>query len=487
MKKKTKMLLAVIVLAIAAARVWFFVLRTKTFDLNPYINVSYEGYSEDAVASFSVDTEALAAEIQSDGKEADDEKLAKLAEVLAVIVCNPESIEGVSNGQELEVTVSYDKDLAKSLGYRFTGLTKKFTAEGLEEKTPIDPFDAAVFGPEGTVLAYFEGSSPLVELVLENNAEAGDPLEMVVYQADRTRELSKGDKVTITASFSEAFDTAGYKLTSTETTLTVDGVESFVSNIEELSLESRAELLLKLTDVFNAEIQGYVELILADGNDVALGSSYAECYGSPVFAENGSAVVTNSWGSDVLAVIPFTTDINDAEFSWWANEHYDEPTVKTFAGVSGYCVVRDLMLDINGNVIISDSLYVEMSDLFEDKAAMVEEIMAKYGDEGIVITYEPAEEETEEESSVEESFAEESSEEETTEEPAFEDETAEETAAEEVTVEETTAEAVSEEETGTEEILTEAAADETTAAAQLLSETTADSAAETEEETTAKD
>lgn len=206
-------------------------------DMEDYISVSYTGYNGNGTAVFDFDYVNFEYEIMSQWKD-DDKSFTKLAELTALettINCDPATIEGLSNGDKITVTMTYDKEKAKELGYSFTGTSKTFTVEGLNDAIMIDPFDESVFGKGKIVDAGFDGIAPKVWYGIYNQAPRdykyiNDPISGVTYEVDKYENLKNGDVVTVTATLSDEWINKGYALSRTEITVTVEGHDTYVTD-----------------------------------------------------------------------------------------------------------------------------------------------------------------------------------------------------------------------------------------------------------------
>ena len=137
--------------------------------------------------------------------------------------------DGLSNGDEITVTILYDDDLLDGYDYQLvqkSGDKWKVTVDGLEEAQKVDLFD-------GISLEYESDGSCSVTGGYDN----------ITYTLSKNRGLKNGDTVTITASYEgdeaslEEFCIQSYGMIPESDTCeyTVDGLEEYPSSPEEIS------------------------------------------------------------------------------------------------------------------------------------------------------------------------------------------------------------------------------------------------------------
>ncbi len=89
----------------------------------------------------------------------------------------------------------------------------------------------------------YEGTSPMAGISIENKCGDGQAQRFVEYVPDKTYDIRNGDTITITAS-------QGYVLREEQTQITVEGSESYVSDLAGLNEEDRKNVETKLNDLF---------------------------------------------------------------------------------------------------------------------------------------------------------------------------------------------------------------------------------------------
>ena len=347
-------------------------------DLAPYLSVRYSGYNGNGTAHVDFDFADFEYGIMSGWKGGNNlEKLSELTAVEMTITYKADVSEGLRNGDKITVKINLDEELARKYGYRFTGLEKKFTVEGLDEAVMIDPFD------EEHLQISVNGVSPFVDMEILYIGSRTEPHAHITYKADKQYNLKNGDTVTITATMSEKYTKKGYMLTRSEMVVKVEGLQSYITDVAALSKQDVAGLRDKMDTYFSKTIaEDYVNLAVGGKEYYLRGKDIADI-GELTFMDNGYSVVQNGWGVTAVVIIPFQVDVNGVRFAWWNGDYYSEPLVKNFEKMAGYFIVSELMLDENGQLIKEGSFRLEMSNLYENEQQMIQSITDRFGEEGV--------------------------------------------------------------------------------------------------------
>ena len=181
-------------------------------EMTDYVSVDFSGLDGEGKAEVHFDASAMEMDIYeqlSDEKkdptaeeiEETLEDIGKLAEFENTITCELDKTEGLEIGDEVTVTISYDKDGAKDCDLKIKGETEKtFEVEGLKERVELDPFDSDVFNTDDGIEISFSGRDPFGSISVENHLPSGDPLSKVKYSVDKEENIKNGDAITVTAS-----------------------------------------------------------------------------------------------------------------------------------------------------------------------------------------------------------------------------------------------------------------------------------------------
>ena len=94
--------------------------------------------------------------------------------------------DGITNGDKIQVKVSYDKAIAKEAGLSVSNGTFNVRAKGIQSGTYIDLFQ--------NIEVVFAGISPDAYVVVKNNWNE-EFLAALDYKADKPEGISVGDEV----------------------------------------------------------------------------------------------------------------------------------------------------------------------------------------------------------------------------------------------------------------------------------------------------
>ncbi len=356
---------------------------SSAISLMDYVTVEFSGVDGNGTATLSVDQvkmeQDMAGDDDGDISKEELDKIAKFTEFEFSINYELDKTEGLSNGDTVKVTVTYDEDLQKESGVKVKGdTTKEFKVEGLKEPVEVDAFDSSVWNTDNGVKVAFEGTAPFAELSIENNCESSVPQSYVEYTADKTSDLKNGDTVTITASLKDGAEDEGYVLKETESTLTVEGLDSYVTDISMLSVEDVKTLEDQLKQEISNTYGDMFDFYTSDGQNITIVGSDAGTFGEPRFTGKGYAASPDR--GSVQTVFIFNIDVNDVTLYSWDGVYYDTPQIKTFSDMYGYCAIRDLKVSPDGKLITGEDNYTEVSqEVFETEDVMNSDLTSLYG------------------------------------------------------------------------------------------------------------
>lgn len=206
--------------------------------MTDYVAIHFSGLDGEGKADAYIDKGALKRDILAQiYEEQEDLSDKKLLEDLGdyngfenSITCELDREEGLKNGDEVTLSVSCDKEIAKDCGIKINGeLKKTYEVEGLTERIELDAFDNPFFNTEDGIEISYSGRDPFGRILIENHLSRSEPLSKVIYKADKTENIKKGDKITITAELSSGLEADGYYLKETSTVVTVENIDRYLS------------------------------------------------------------------------------------------------------------------------------------------------------------------------------------------------------------------------------------------------------------------
>lgn len=163
--------------------------------------------------------------------------------------------EDLSNGDQVTVTIDYDAQAAKELGFQLEETSREFTVSGLREATVVDLFQ--------DVQVQFTGISPFGKALVFNNNTTDPFLREVQYNVQPNQGLQNGDTVTVVPFYSKRDAEENFYRVEAETkTYTVEGLDSYLSQPEELTPEAASAMDREARDYLEAQLAGLNEQLL---------------------------------------------------------------------------------------------------------------------------------------------------------------------------------------------------------------------------------
>lgn len=231
-KKKLLIPLAIVLVGLTAVFCGMSFMRSE-LELKKYIAIDgVDGLDGQGILQYAIDADALAADLFDDEqpeRTGDEEFLAEefakyeeLCDILDCITLTASAEDGLSNGDTVTVSASFENAGNDSLDYRFKDGSVQYTVSGLAEGKIVDPFDedavSVVFsGFSGTGAAY-------VEVLSEDAA-----YEVMDYALSQEEGLCNGEVITLSVAYSaERLAELGYFAPEkTEADYTVSGLEEY--------------------------------------------------------------------------------------------------------------------------------------------------------------------------------------------------------------------------------------------------------------------
>lgn len=279
--KKRNKILGLSVAALIAICVVIVVLSSvikPSINLNKYITVTAEGYDTVGKAVIVFDTEKFENDYEkklsaATGKKKSsnlskykseeayfeamfeelDDSTASSEFIRSVVSGKIDKPDGLSNGDV--ITYKWDCDDNHALntyGVKLKYSDIEYTVDGLEEAETFDPFDGLEVS--------FSGIAPngRVEIIGSPNAREAYDFR---FDADKRDGLKVGDKITVTASMYYTDDIVQYcienygKVPSVlSKEYTVEGLDSYIRSISDVSEDGLKAMQSQAEDVFNAKV-----------------------------------------------------------------------------------------------------------------------------------------------------------------------------------------------------------------------------------------
>jgi hypothetical protein len=139
--------------------------------------------------------------------------------------------EGLSNGDEVTITLSYDEKLAKKFRLKIKPRAYTSTVVGLPVADDLNPFDS--------LSVSYTGSSPYATIVIDKNDSPDFVRQYVNFKADKDSGLKNGDKVTITAEYNPSVaESSLVNITQEQKEYTVSDLSEYLQADSEADLSS---------------------------------------------------------------------------------------------------------------------------------------------------------------------------------------------------------------------------------------------------------
>lgn len=341
-----------------------------TINLDNYLTVTFEGYDTVGRAVVTFDTEKF----EEDYEKKLSSKTRKKSSWLSKFTSEEDYIEsifdyydnssassaflsnciggsinvdsGLRNGDMVTYTWECNDDYAlETYGYKLKYKDVEYTVEDLTEAGTFDPFDG--------IDVVYEGVSPDGTASISGNPIATAAQDLG-YELDINSGLMNGDTVTVTTSIYGYDDPIEYCISNygmipspLEKTFTVEGLESYIGSVDNVSDESLKEMQMQAEDVYNANVaQNW-------GDDEKLKS----------FTYIGNYLLTNknydsSWGSsDNVLFLVYKAQVKDKYTN--GGETYNKTN-----DIYWYIAYYNLLVDPDGATSVDVTNYGTPSESF---------------------------------------------------------------------------------------------------------------------------
>lgn len=293
----------------------FFSTYKKKINLADYITVNYYGYDAFGTADISFDYEKFYGDLQKKSRKlktaANTNNIDSLDDILSVLdstnisaygdLCSDlewklDKSDNLSNGDTVNVSFSFNNEKAKKYGIKYIGKTEKYTVDGLEEITELDPF--------ADISLEFSGTSPNVSVSLNNNS-SNETVQALNFDISPNSNIKKGDTVTVNVENDETslLENYGCKLTSTSKEFTCDNVDEYISTLSDLDKETLSSMQSQSSDVINSYFANN-KAYIAKSN-----LKYAGCY----FLYRKK---TDSWSSQNIIYVIYRANVKSKNKSF---------------------------------------------------------------------------------------------------------------------------------------------------------------------------
>lgn len=364
---------------------------SKKVDVTDYVSVEFTGVDGDGKAMCNVDAvgleQALAGDDDGQISQEEFQKLGWITQFEMGLTYDLDKDSKLSNGDKVTVTVKYNEKLAKENKVKVTGDKKEFKVEGLKEAVEVDAFAKNIFDTDSGVVLEYRGASPMASLIIGNKC-TNEPESMIVYKAEMVSgseenrgwlnnevlNISNGDEIKITAELPADAAEKGYILKKSEKTITVEGLDTYVTNLSQLNETDRKNVENKLRDFFEASAAKSIEFHGNKRENASLDTDiFKISYNNFNYTDDVFTIKDKN-----IMIVPFTVGFDMKGMAWWERP-LDGITEVSFEKVYGYMVISDLKVDAEGNAVLAEDLNMKMGEIYESKDALKTEILGTYG------------------------------------------------------------------------------------------------------------
>lgn len=239
--------------------------------------------------------------------------------VLEGLTYSADRTEKLNNGDIITITVVAPKgeDVVKycaKRGYSITNTTMEMEVSGLSDPETYDPFEHL------TVTAI--GSAPYATLDLYVWTSS---LEGLTFTADRDRDLSNGDVVTLTVRGPSGKDLTeycmeqGYQITRTTMEYTVSTEASYLQSIDQIPAELMAQMQKKAEEILVTKFEDSTpkndSTYTYTGVKQLLDYEYAGCYFLTL--KNSAFLDDSTAGNKIIMIYKLTATSTEGDFEYY--------------------------------------------------------------------------------------------------------------------------------------------------------------------------
>lgn len=213
-------------------------------DITEFVSAKFTGLNGKAEAYVKFDfpsfEEAIISKVDSE-----DISVTQLAVLEESIKLETDKTEGITNGDTINVSVSFNEELAANIGVKLIGTEITFEAVDLEEGKEINPFN--------DIILEYSGVAPYAKVSVNN--DASDLANVIRYNIENTDNIMNGDEIKVTVSYNaEELDAWGYIITETEQTFIAEGIDYYITECADIDEETFKRMESRAIDWIESEL-----------------------------------------------------------------------------------------------------------------------------------------------------------------------------------------------------------------------------------------
>ncbi len=225
--------------------------REVEIDITEFVQISYTGINGKAEAYVKFDfpsfEEAIIAKVDSE-----DISVMQLATLEKSIKLETDKTESISNGDTINVSITWNDELANNIGVKFMGAEIAIEAADIEEGEVIDPF-------QGIVIEY-SGTAPYAKARINEDLCALP--NAISYKMENEGDIytdyyiTNGDEIKVTAYYNaDLLESQGYIVTETEKTFIAEGIDYYITDCADIDEETFKKMESKAIDRIESELE----------------------------------------------------------------------------------------------------------------------------------------------------------------------------------------------------------------------------------------
>ena len=253
MKIKTILLMAIMTITISVV---FTACGKTNVDIDSMLTISFTGSNGFGKPVFNTDISAL----EDIAADKDSETQIKYFAFLTSLKTTADK-ENLSNGDEITVTTTYNKEIADELGLNVINTETKVTVQGLEELkelklSDIISIEYSGISPKASAIVDIKDDLSNLDISLTSEHPSVNTHEYGKYA---TSELKNGDTFTVKVQTdAEELAALGYVMPETEYTVTVEGLDEYIMDSNTLSADDIAKFDSLVLDFAKQLTDSYV-------------------------------------------------------------------------------------------------------------------------------------------------------------------------------------------------------------------------------------
>lgn len=230
--------------------------RRPSINLDDYVEITANGYEGYGMANYDFDIDQMIedntdvfdiSDLDSDDLEIMSSALQVYDDIDNLVSGSLDKSSELSNGDTViytwKISESSQSDFEKNYKCRLKYSNITYKVSGLEKIAEVDPFD------EKSLSITYEGEAPNGYIYISNSEYM-----QIKYEASKTSELSNGDVITITASLTDSEDVTGFTLSRTSAEFTVEGLDSYVSDISQIPEDYLSQMEAQVQDALTSQV-----------------------------------------------------------------------------------------------------------------------------------------------------------------------------------------------------------------------------------------